>query len=136
MTQSPDTDITVLAVAHFKDLGCQELWLQTGAKDKERYIPLHTIHSSLGPSLCKCLPSFHALTECDSTSAFAEIEKNKALEGVNNERSVTVTALERILYYKNQYRAWLNLSYALFTFPPKAFRVLMRHDIFSSVREV
>ena len=63
VTQSPDKDVAVLAVAHFKDLGCQELWLQTGAKDKERYIPLHTIHSSLGPSLCKCLPSFHALTE-------------------------------------------------------------------------
>ena len=77
VTQSPDTDIAVLAVAHFKDLGCQELWLQTGAKDKERYIPLHTIHSSLGPSLFKCLPSFHALTECDSTSAFAEIGKTK-----------------------------------------------------------
>ena len=77
VTQSPDTDVAVLAVAHFKDLGCQELWLQTGAKDKERYIPLHTIHSSLGPSLCKCLPSFHALTECDSTSAFVEIGKKK-----------------------------------------------------------
>ena len=39
VTQSPDTDVAVLAVAHFKDLGCQELWLQTGAKDKERYTP-------------------------------------------------------------------------------------------------
>ena len=75
--QSPDTDVTVLAVAHFKDLGCQELWLRTGTKDRERYIPLHTIHSSLSPSLCKCLPSFHALTGCDSRSAFAGIGKTK-----------------------------------------------------------
>ena len=36
--QSPDTDVAVLAVAHFNDLGCQELWLRTGTKDKERYI--------------------------------------------------------------------------------------------------
>ena len=35
--QSPDTDIAVLAVAHFRDLGCQELWLRTGTKDRERY---------------------------------------------------------------------------------------------------
>ena len=75
--QSPGTDVSVLAVAHFKDLGCQELWLRTGTKDKERYIPLNTIHSSLGPSLCKCLPSFHALKGCDSTSAFAGIGKTK-----------------------------------------------------------
>ena len=47
------------------------------APNKERYIPLNTIHSSLGPSLCKCFPSFHALTGCDSTSAFAEIGKTK-----------------------------------------------------------
>ena len=49
--QSPDTDVAVFAVAHFHDLGCQELWLRTGTKDKERDIPVHTIHSSLGPSL-------------------------------------------------------------------------------------
>ena len=46
---------------------------EADTKDKERCIPLHTIHSSLGPSLCKCLPSLHALTWCDSMSAFAGI---------------------------------------------------------------
>ena len=29
VTQSPDTDVAVHAIAHFKDLGCQELWLRT-----------------------------------------------------------------------------------------------------------
>ena len=62
--QSTDTDVAVLSVAHFSDLNCQELWLKTGG--------------ILGESLCRCLPSFHALTGCDSTSAFSGIGKKKA----------------------------------------------------------
>ena len=76
--QSPDTDVAVLSVAHFSDLNCQELWLKTGVKDRLRYLPVHEIQASLGESLCRCLPSFHALTGCDSTSAFSGIGKKKA----------------------------------------------------------
>lgn len=76
--QSPDTDVAVLSIAHFEDLRCQELWFKTGVKDRQRYIPVHAIQSSLGQPLCKCLPSFHALTGCDSTSAFSGIGKKKA----------------------------------------------------------
>ena len=76
--QSPDTDVTVLSVAHFEELCCQELWFKTGIKDRHRYIPVHTIQSSLGEPLCKSLLPFHALTGCDSTSAFSGIGKKKA----------------------------------------------------------
>ena len=76
--QSPDTDVAVLSVAHFSDLNCQELWLKTGVKDRLRYLPVHEIQAFLRESLCRCLPSFHALTGCDSTSAFSGIGKKKA----------------------------------------------------------
>ena len=75
---SPDTDVAVLSVAHFEDLCCQELWFKTGIKDRQSYIPVHTIQSSLDPPLCKCLLPFHALTGCTSTSAFSGIGKKKA----------------------------------------------------------
>ena len=35
-----------------------------------RYIPAHAIAHSLGPSKAMALPAFHALTGCDTTSAF------------------------------------------------------------------
>ena len=54
------------------------MWFRTGVKDKQRFIPVHAIHHSLGHLLCKCLPSFHALTGCDSTSALFGIGKKKA----------------------------------------------------------
>ena len=76
--QSPDIDVVILSVAHFEDLQCQELWFKTGVKDKQRYIPIHSIHSFLGKSLSNCLQSFHAVTGCDSTSAFSGIGKIKA----------------------------------------------------------
>eukprot|EP00745_Piridium_sociabile_P029609 TRINITY_DN48831_c1_g1_i4.p2 TRINITY_DN48831_c1_g1~~TRINITY_DN48831_c1_g1_i4.p2 ORF type:complete len:222 (-),score=27.38 TRINITY_DN48831_c1_g1_i4:119-784(-) len=35
-----------------------------------RYIPVHVIARELGPSKAMALPAFHALTGCDTTSAF------------------------------------------------------------------
>ena len=78
MIQSPDTDVAVLSITQFEDLQCQELWFRTGVKDRLRFIPIHRLHSSLGPPLCKALPAFHALTGCDSTSALQGIGKTTA----------------------------------------------------------
>ena len=40
---SPDTDVLVLRISFYVELGCKELWLRTGSKDRLRYIPLHEI---------------------------------------------------------------------------------------------
>ena len=76
--QSPDTDVLVLCSSQFSSLGCDKLWFHTGTRDKTRYIPVHSISVSRGPSLCKALPDFHALTGCDSMSSFYGIGKKKA----------------------------------------------------------
>jgi len=88
VTQSPDTDVAVLAVAHFKDLGCQELWLQTGAKDKEIHTTAH--HSFFPWSLSlQVFTIFPCSDRVRLNECFCSNRKDKALEGVNNERSVT-----------------------------------------------
>lgn len=69
--QSPDTDVVILSVAHFEDLQCQELWFKTGVKDKQRYIPIHSIHSG-----------------CGSTSAFSGIGKKKAWKVLTNQKHI------------------------------------------------
>jgi len=65
---------------HFEDLQCQELWSQTEVKDGLKFISVPQLHSSLGQSLCKALPAFHALTGCDSTRALQGNGKTTALK--------------------------------------------------------
>ena len=100
--QSPDTDVAVLSIAHFEDLSCQELWFQTGVKDKQRFVPVHAIQHSLGQLLCNCLPSFHALTGCDSTSALSGIGKKKAWKVLIKKNHIQgdLNRLEKVPPYK------------------------------------
>lgn len=77
--QSPDTDVLILSVSHFKSLGCPELWFCTGLKDRQRMIPVYDIAHALGEKLCRSLPGFHAITGCDSTSVLAGIRKEDGM---------------------------------------------------------
>jgi hypothetical protein len=60
----------------------EELWVcmvtVSGAKDGRRYITVHNLCSSLSNITCQILPSLHALTGCDTTSAFVRIGKKYA----------------------------------------------------------
>ena len=46
--------------------------------NRQRYIPISNIAATLGVTLCKCLPTAHALTGCDTTSACFKIGKRTA----------------------------------------------------------
>ena len=78
--QSPDTDVAILCLYAFRYLACLELWFRTGIKDKQRFIPSHTMSENLGEAMCLALPGLHALTGCDSTSAFCGVGKKKSLK--------------------------------------------------------
>ena len=65
-------------MSHYREIGCQQLWFKIGVKDRLRFIPVHDVSTNLGPEICSALPAFHALTGCDSTSAFLRIGKKKA----------------------------------------------------------
>ena len=54
---------------HF-EIGLQELWVEYGVGNNKRFIPAHEIAMSLGPFKSHALPLFHALTGCDTVSAF------------------------------------------------------------------
>ena len=75
---SPNTDVLVLRISFYVELGCKELWLRTGSKDRLQYIPLHEISTKVGPKICKALLAFYALTGSDVTSAFARVGKKRA----------------------------------------------------------
>lgn len=73
-----DTDVVVLAIAMFNRINPDELWLAFGTGSNFRYIPIHEVVGDMGPRTCTALPVFHALTGCDTISAFAGRGKKTA----------------------------------------------------------
>ena len=74
--KSPDTDVAVLATAHSAQIHGTVLFL-TGTKQRRRYVNISKVAAELGPSVCRALLGYHALSGCDSVSAF--VGKGKAL---------------------------------------------------------
>ena len=67
--KSPDTDVAVLA-CHFSWDIQATLFFRTGTKNRKRTIHINQIAAKQGRAVCQALPALHALTGCDSTSAF------------------------------------------------------------------
>ena len=74
--QTIDTDVVVLAVAHFQYLDIEELWINFGFGKHFRKIPAHAIARFLNEK-AKALMMFHALTGCDTVSSFRGRGKKK-----------------------------------------------------------
>ncbi|KAG1649787.1 hypothetical protein GQR58_028625 [Nymphon striatum] len=71
LVRTVDTDVVVLAVAVAQTLPADsELWLAFGTGTSFRYLAAHELAVSLGPDKSRALPMFHALTGCDTVSAF------------------------------------------------------------------
>ena len=66
-----DTDVVVLAMATFDQIQPDELWVSFGTGSNFRYIAVHELVATLSPRQCLSLPVFHAITGCDTVSAFA-----------------------------------------------------------------
>ena len=71
------TDVVVLAVATFQQLGLETLWIGFGRNKDFR---LHPIHDNLEDLVFHAvgLPLFHAFTGCGTVSAFRRKGKNFA----------------------------------------------------------
>ena len=63
-----DSDIVVLALRFFDTLGLSELWVGFRTRKKYRDVPIHSLHTDLGPSKSITLTLFHSPTVCDTTS--------------------------------------------------------------------
>ncbi len=73
-----DTDVVVLAISFFTEIGAEKLWVSFGMGKKLRYISIHDICSTMSPAKARALPAFHALTGCDNTSFFSGTGKKSA----------------------------------------------------------
>ena len=78
MIRTVDTDVVVLAVSAMNQLELEEMWILFGVGKKTRFIPIHELCTTLGPSKCMVLPLFHTITGCDQSSSFAGRSKKTA----------------------------------------------------------
>ena len=89
MLRTVDTDVVVIAVSTFQDLGLSELWIAFGVGKHFRYIAAHEIGSTLGQQKSRALLAFHAFTGCDQTSSFKHIGKKTAWDALSVYDEVT-----------------------------------------------
>ena len=68
-----DTDVVVIAIAICNHLSDQEgqIWVFFGTGTSSKYICIDSIITKIGSRWSKALPVFHAITGCDTVSAFA-----------------------------------------------------------------
>lgn len=81
--KSSDTDVEVLA-CYYQAVIPAEITLISGTKSRSRIVSIPRVCEKLGPKICQVLPSLHAMTGCDSVSAFASKGKKKALDIVQS----------------------------------------------------
>ena len=68
MVRTVDTDVVIIAIAHFLDIGLQELWITFGTGKNFRYVPIQEIVATLGPEKSVAISYFHAFTGWDAVS--------------------------------------------------------------------
>jgi len=78
MIHATDTDVVVIAIAVASVLKECEIWVAFGHGSKVRYIPCHLISAELGDDASWGLLFMHAISGCDTVSAFFGIGKKTA----------------------------------------------------------
>ena len=98
--RSPDTDVAIICVAHQHTFSPSRLLMATGCGTRQRLINISALASQLTPAIRAALPGYHALTGCDTTSAFAGKGKKALYALVKNDDA----ALDVIGGLGKQYR--------------------------------
>ena len=63
---SEDTDVIILALAFFRQIG--KIYVRCGSQARTRYIDISKLCTSLGEEICEGLLGLHAFTGCDTVS--------------------------------------------------------------------
>jgi hypothetical protein len=89
-----DSDVVVLAVALFQQLGRPDLWIALGAGRNFRYICVADAVATVGLK-AQGLLYFHAVTGCDTTSFFAHHGKKTAWAALDEGNAPLLSAMAR-----------------------------------------
>ena len=86
-----DTDIIVIGISFFSDIGADKRWISFGIGNKLRNISIHDICSTMSSTKAKAPPAFHALTGTDNTSFFSGTGKKSAYAKWSTRPELTTT---------------------------------------------
>ena len=92
LVRTVDTDVVVLVAETLP--AEDEVWLAFRTGKHFRYLAAHQIAVCLGPEKSLALPMFHALTGCDTVSAFVGHGKKTAWATWNSFSDLTAALLE------------------------------------------
>ena len=71
LIKTGDTDVVIILCGQYhRILQSSNIWIAFGSGKHQQTINLGMIYHALGPKQCLSMPVFHALTGCDTTSAF------------------------------------------------------------------
>ena len=75
VVRTVDTDVLVLAIAASTRHKNKEIWVSFGTGSNKKILSAHDIKEAIGTVKAVALPVFHAITGCDTVSAFRSIGK-------------------------------------------------------------
>ena len=78
-----ETDVAVLAIYYESRIQCN-LFVEIGSKVKKRIISVSKMAVNVGQDMADALPALHAISGCDSTSAFYGVGKKKVYNILKN----------------------------------------------------
>ena len=95
LIRTVDTDVVVILLGKFGRLIAErsdaDIWIAFGMGKHFQFISVNRVYVSLGETRARCLPVFHALSGCDTTSAFVGKGKPSAWQAWQLYNEVTPT---------------------------------------------
>jgi hypothetical protein len=80
LIKTGDTDVVAILLGQLHRLEHPEdIWIAFGSGKNERMLNLGVLGRALGPSMARAMPVFHALTGCDTVSAFRTRGKGRCM---------------------------------------------------------
>ena len=86
-----DTDVVIIAISVFDQLGCTELWIEFGIGSNKLWLPIHHYVSVLGTDCCHGILFWYGFTGCDRVSYFAGRSKPTAWNVWKSFPAITTT---------------------------------------------
>ena len=86
-----DTDVVILAISFFGQLGVTELWIEFGNGKNKRWLPIHQYVSALGAEYCIGILFWYGFTGCDTVSYFSGRPKPTARNMWKSFPAITAT---------------------------------------------
>lgn len=81
LIKGSDTDIVIIMLGCMNKLTYNtKIWMEVGTGNNVRYLDITLLYTTVGKSVSKALPAFHAFTGCDYSPAFYRKGKNNPLK--------------------------------------------------------